>query len=213
MSICGIIQNNGNNNNYLVFDKEKKYEHIFSSKDFMLLFEKGLLNSSCNKLYKTEILKKFKIKFSNLKLGEDTNFNIDYFKCISNVSTIKEALYIYKQENSHLTKKVNEDMLINSILLHKKMIGIIPCENHIYVNRFLYHQYLSIIIKYLLKINEKSIEKNNTLNILNKYICNKYVKKSFSDYRPINYKDYIIHKLAQYKLWTILLLYFKVKAI
>lgn len=212
LSICGIIQNNGNNNSYLVFDKEEKYENIFLSKDFMHLFEKGLLNSSCNKLYKTEIIKKFKIKFSNLKLGEDTNFNIDYFKCISNLSTIKEALYIYIQENSHLTKRVNEDMFVNSIMLHKKMIEIIPYQNHTYVNRFLYHQYLSLIIKYLLKISKKSIEKNNTLKILDKYICNEYVKKSLNDYIPINYKEYIIHKLIKSKLWVVLLLYFKVKA-
>lgn len=53
-----------------------------------------------NKLYKTEILKKYDIKFeSEMTLGEDFIFNIQYWKHSQQVSVISKYLYIYNKEN------------------------------------------------------------------------------------------------------------------
>ncbi len=211
LAICGIIFVSNNNKKYSSFEKSKIFDNCYSDKEFMQLFENGLINSSCNKLYKSSIIKNHNLKFENFKIAEDIIFNVEYLKYTSKVSTIKEALYTYKLDNSHLTKKVSEEMFVANTLLHKNMLEYTPIENHVYINIFLYHQYLSLIIKFLQKINASVCDKNNTYKILDKYINNQYIKKSFNAYTPSNYKEQIIHFLVKNKLYTFIRLYLKIK--
>lgn len=211
LAICGIILERNDNKKYSSFEKSKIFDNCYSDKDFMQLFENGLINSSCNKLYKTNIIKYNNLKFLYLNTAEDIIFNVEYLKYTSKVSTIKEALYTYKLDNSHLTKKVSEEMFVANTLLHKNMLEYTPIENHIYINTFLYHQYLSLIIKFLYKINANVYDRNNTYKILDKYINNQYIRKSFNAYTPSNYKEQIIHFLVKNKLYTFIRLYLKIK--
>lgn len=69
-----------------------------------------ILNSPCNKLYKTELLQKYSIRFNQqLSLGEDLNFNLIYYFRIFNLQIISNRLYVIDQNNSYLSIKYREN--------------------------------------------------------------------------------------------------------
>lgn len=209
LAICGMQLSSMKNKSVLCFDYSQCYHHIWENNDFLSFFEQGLLNSACNKLYKTEIIKKNNLTFPFQTLTEDIAFNIEYFKLSTSISTIKEALYIYQLQNSQLTKRVSEDMFTNYLNIHKNLLNIVPDNKHNYIHQFVYHQYVSIIVRYLSQINNHSLNKKDTFILLDKYLSNPLIKKAFSSYHPPKYKDFIFHFLLKFKFYTLILLYFK----
>ena len=209
LAICGMQLSSPNNISNLCFNQAKCYEQIWDNSEFLKHFQLGLLNSACNKLYKAEIIKSNNLSFPIQSITEDISFNIEYLKLSSSVSTIKEALYIYQLQNSQLTKKVSEDMFTNYINIHVNLLEIIPYEKQIYIHQFVYHQYISIIIKYLSHINNHLLNKKDTFLLLDKYLSNSLIKKAFHYYQPTNYKDLVIHTLMRIKFYTIILFYLK----
>lgn len=56
----------------------------------------------CCKLYKRSVILQNSIKFdTNLRLGEDTCFNMDYIRCCGNVVSMSECFYCYMRENEN----------------------------------------------------------------------------------------------------------------
>ena len=207
LAICGMQLSSLNNTSFLCFNQDKSYQQIWENEEFLSYFQKGLLNSACNKLYKTNIIKKNNIIFPSQTLTEDIAFNIDYFKHSTNISTIKEALYIYQLQNSQLTKKVSEDMFINYFNVHTNLLSTISSDKHRLIHQFVYHQYVSIIMRYLYLIKNKTLNKKDTFTLLDKYIKTPLIKKAFDSYHPVNYKEYIIYSLIKFKCYSAILLY------
>ncbi len=72
-----------------------KYQ-ILSQDKFYLLYERYLLSSPCNKIYRSEIIRKHNIRFdSNISYAEDLLFNLTYFQHISSVRLNGNATYHY----------------------------------------------------------------------------------------------------------------------
>lgn len=209
LATCGMQLSTGNGTSTLNFYKNQCYKNIWEDNDFLIYFQQGLLNSACNKLYTTEIIKNNNLSFPKQTLTEDIAFNIEYFKLSSSISTIKEPLYIYQLQNSQLTKKVSEDMFTNYLKIHANLLEIVPYEKHIYIHQFVFHQYISIIIRYLSHIKKHLLNKKDTFHLLDKYLNNSLIKKALQTYRPTNYKDYIFHTLMKFKCYTLILLYLK----
>lgn len=98
-------------------------------KDFIKLLKMGLAFAPWNKLYKKEIIDKYKIKFNNeLRLGEDALFNIDYFSKANKVYIFEKPLYIYFQRTSSLTNKYNNEKERIQILLYNKLMDFFGKE-------------------------------------------------------------------------------------
>lgn len=209
LAICGMQLLTRDDTSILNFYENKCYKNIWNDNEFLIFFQQGLLNSACNKLYKAAIIKNNNLSFPKQTLTEDIAFNIEYFKLSFSISTIKEPLYIYQLQNSQLTKKVSEDMFTNYLKIHANLLEIVPYEKHIYIHQFVYHQYISIIIRYLSHINNHLLNKKEIFLLLDKYLTNSFIKKAFHTYRPTNYKDYIFHTLMKFKCFTIILLYLK----
>lgn len=69
-----------------------------------------------NKLYRTELLEKYDIKFeSEMTLGEDFIFNIYYWTHSQRVSVISKYLYIYNKENGTTLSNVRNKKLVDCI--------------------------------------------------------------------------------------------------
>jgi len=71
------------------------------------LYKETILQSPCNKLYRTNIIKNYGIYFNeNLQLGEDLLFNLAYIDVIHSVYLLKKPLYNYtiEQENTLSTQ-------------------------------------------------------------------------------------------------------------
>lgn len=91
-------------------------EATFTGNDILCAYfsEENFLFSTCDKLYKSEIVKKNNIYFSEtLEIGEDFIFNYYFFKNSKRVSAISNYLYnyFYNRKNS-ASNKCNEKWLL-----------------------------------------------------------------------------------------------------
>ena len=90
------------------------------SKEYFLqrMAENGFkiyFGATCNKMYETDILKKYDIVFNkNIEYAEDMLFNLEYIRCIKKISSIKDCLYYYNDTSGSLSKTENEKMKYNS---------------------------------------------------------------------------------------------------
>ena len=79
-------------------------EQNFKSKgeilgNYILLRKEEIGDTLWNKIYKSEIIKKYNLKFENYKRGEDTIFNANYYQKIDTCNVISQTLYNYRIEN------------------------------------------------------------------------------------------------------------------
>ena len=66
--------------------------------------------SPVNKLYKTSIIKNQRIRFdTDMRMGEDWEFNVRYLNQIHSLKFISESVYFYQKSNSFLTKQFRKD--------------------------------------------------------------------------------------------------------
>lgn len=109
------------------------------------LFEKKIINKKtvfreigsgkaglvCAKLISKKILDDNKITFkSNLKIGEDQIFFLEVAEKAENFKHIEEELYFYDRRNEESsTKKYQENLLENFLLLHEEVVRIFDRNN------------------------------------------------------------------------------------
>lgn len=68
---------------------------------FIDLLKKNLLYGPTNKLYKSDIIRKYGINFpEGCSLGEDLVFNFKYLNYVGSIETISEACYNYRKSQS-----------------------------------------------------------------------------------------------------------------
>lgn len=89
------------------FKADQKKEVI---SDIVRLDQYRLFSYAWNKLYKSSILKKKNIRFSDKKFGEDYDFNISFFEFAGNIRMLEKGFYHYiKQNEESLTEKFIPD--------------------------------------------------------------------------------------------------------
>lgn len=212
ISVCGFKFVNNGNITTSINTQDRCYNNVFNNEDFLLLFETGLLNSACNKLYKRKIIANNTLLFRDLTIVEDLDFNIRYFQLINKLSLTRTTPYNYVQDNSHLTKKISEDMFTNYINIHNTLYLLVDDKRHKLIDRFIYHQYLSFVIRYVVNIIHRKTNKNYALSFLNEILKDPYIKSSFKNYSPKSWKELIIHRCIQHRLFNILFLIYKIKS-
>ena len=133
--------------------RNRSVEMIAISK-INLLYKAQLLNSPCNKLYKSSVIKENNIKFvENLNLGEDLIFNIRYIVCAKEkyVSVVNEVLYRYIMINEEsLTQKYRDDYIENQHIIFEKLIYFFEkceIEDEAFF-RELYYDYFFLLYNY-----------------------------------------------------------------
>lgn len=204
LTICGIKSICGEDIIPDTFREAKKYNRPYQNRDFLVLFETGLINSACNKLYSTKVIRNNSLRFEKIAVAEDIAFNIEYIRYINHVAVTTKSPYHYIKDNSSLTTKVSSEMFDNYISLHKKLYCLISEDDHSIVDRFIFHQYFSFIIKYMRKVNGGQLEAEDTYRILKKYHNNEYIKKSFASYRPSVYGEYLLYIPCRYGWFRLL---------
>ena len=125
-------------------------------------FIRGFIHTCCGKLYKLEIVQKHNIRFPEVRLSEDSFFNIEYLKHIKKWKIVESANYIYihRKSDENATAKWGKKDIDIYIRLHEEMLQL-PVKKG-YVDSTLYSQYLAICLK-LLKQNLTQIEKKKQL--------------------------------------------------
>lgn len=212
LSICGLILLRNNSCINLCSQESTCYQFVYKNQKFVEIFETGLLNSSCNKLYKKAIIDRFSIQFKPLALVEDIEFNIQYLQYVYKVSFVKESLYCYEQSNSHLTVRVSKEFFDNYFQIHNLLLNLVDKDFYVFVHRFVYHQYMSIIIKYLIKVVVGELPKKDVFALLKYYVRNSLIKEAFDSYKPLSMREKIIYVLIKHNCFFPIMLYLKIKS-
>lgn len=118
--VFGFRKVNGKNNITYISPISKEYNN---KNEFIAdNINKGLMNAIYGRLYKTKIINQNNIKFdSNMELGEDIIFNIDYLNYANKIVTKECSIYNYIIDNSFLTQKVRDDYVKERIQLIELM--------------------------------------------------------------------------------------------
>lgn len=115
MVICGYTEYSSNYKEVRLPEIEKVVDLNKIGKEYPTIFEKFLLNSPWNKLYKKE---KIKEGFpEDLSLGEDLVFNLHNMMNMNKIAFVKESYYNYIAGEGGLNKKYRE----NSIEIAEKL--------------------------------------------------------------------------------------------
>lgn len=168
---------------------ENELNSIINKKDFFLIYEKHLINSPCNKIYRASILKKYDIKFKkDISLGEDLLFNLEYLKYIDSIILINKPLYnCIVRENESLSRKYYKNLFEICNLLHTEIYKAMTnfgTDINIYRKNF----YLSYL-NYLILVLNNTFNKKCTLNLVEKIKYNTCIMKSDEFRKCIKYSD------------------------
>lgn len=111
--IAGYKRINTNNNKTVTKNIEN---NIYSKKEFNKIIEKSqnnnLFNQLWNKIYKLKIIKNNKIFFdTNISLGEDYKFNLEYIKNINYIVSSNKIVYNYINSDYGLNTKYRKNRL------------------------------------------------------------------------------------------------------
>lgn len=100
------------------------------AKDFWEYYSGGLINSPCNKLYRTAIIKDNNLLFpEGVKMGEDLIFNLAYFSNIHRFKILDNYFYHYYLYETQTSRKVHLGIASDMILFLKAIESYISKEN------------------------------------------------------------------------------------
>ncbi|MEZ4357067.1 MAG: glycosyltransferase [Eubacteriales bacterium] len=133
-----------------------------------------------NKLYKTEVIKRHELEFSNMRRAQDAYFNADFFDVASSAAVIDKCLYHYRANNLDIrARKYSSDMFKNQLILSNKFLDIAKGWDVLDKN---VEQILKIRLLYLVaELIENlyspncPLDKNEKLNYINDILKNKTV--------------------------------------
>lgn len=196
LTVCGMIFHKVQNMQYSqVYDC--KFESFFDNEEFLSIFESGIMNSTCDKMYELQTIKKNGLLFKKISILEDLEFNLRYIERIRRVCFIPCHLYHYDNTSSVLTKKVSTEMFDNYIHLHARLLSKVPISCFHIVSRFVFHQYFSFFVRYARQVLRKQKKLYDIRGIFDSYLTNPLINYSFEVYHP----KVIGEKILIYLLW------------
>ena len=93
--------------------------------EFCDLVFSSIINVPWNKVYKRNIVEEFGVRFANTRRAQDAFFNMDYYRHITSLYTIQDALYYYRGNNQQkVWKKFPKDLYKIDIKYDAYMVDI-----------------------------------------------------------------------------------------
>lgn len=183
------------------------------------LYKSNLINSPCNKLYRTEILREFDIHFKeDVKMGEDLLFNLNYLQRTSKIGLIKDELYNYMiySNPSSLSGGYIKDYFENQQMLFDSLRKFLNINNDYSVkNRDLIEEaFTNSIINCFSNIfhpDEKELTPKNKIKLINNIVLDEKVRNNIISFKKGNIQKKIIGYLINYNCNRGIYLYFKNK--
>lgn len=155
------LRENKNIKEGIFLEGERNY-FSFYKKNIFPFYQKNLINSPCNKIYSSNIIKRNKIYFNeNLSLGEDLLFNLDYLK-----NTNDEIIVVNKP-------------LYNYVLRGRDSLNVKYHENLFDIYKQLFNQLYNSLIIFSVDLEEtKPKYYNSYLHALNHVLADRFFKES-----------------------------------
>lgn len=155
----------------------------------------------CCKLYKTDIIKKNNLKFSkDLTMGEDTDFNIQYYYFAKEMKLMSNIYYSYMRENENsLFTKYYPDFIYLNDKVFARFLNLIKDKK--FPKQTILH-FQKIYFQILFSSNNTNF-KNKKLNTKEKrikdlnFLINHDVTKEIIKTKPNSIKEKIIFKFIK----------------
>ena len=182
------------------------------AKELIKIYKTNYINSPCNKLYKRDLIKSgFP---SNISLGEDLLFNLNYLRNCKKIVCISDALYMYDyvNENSlvHSYRDNNFEiatLLYESVCNYAKSYQVSEAElqpvREVYINSFFYA--LQDLCYY------SSLSHAERLQKISHWLDNTNLIECLSSTYQVGKQHQIICNLAKQKKHTGIYTFFKTK--
>jgi glycosyltransferase involved in cell wall biosynthesis len=219
--ICGLKSSFKYNDKVITKNNFSPIEGIYQIEEFGHhfgdLYRNNLINSPCNKLYKSEVIKKYNIIFNDdIEMGEDLLFNLEYIKHCNNVGIINDQLYNYLNFNNtdSLTSDFKKDYWENQQMLYRELEEFLNNNFFTKQNKYIIDSaYANTIIACM----ENLFHKNSNLSSKDKHekiveiISDKQVRNNVECYLNNTIQNRIIRQLFKNKCSAGLYLYFNFK--
>lgn len=192
----------------IINDNSDNSDFELLKSDFIELSKLNLLNSPCCKLYESNIIKKNKILFdSNLSLGEDLLFNLEYLDYINKICIVDKNLYFYRRTNGDsLSSRYEAKMKEIQILLFDKYTN--------YFKKYLQNDYQHMIFdSYRLGIITIILQnefKNKKIGFIKRYRNCRKVMSSIEIKSRLNDIKYAFNKLDYFLISKNMILIYKI---
>lgn len=161
-----------------------EYSDIRNSLKFIELFQTGILNSSCNKLYRLDIIRTNNITFPpDVIIVEDLMFNLHYLRYCHRVNEVTNELYNYFHHDGSLVSKVSPVAYERYLAIRNEMIDFFGDRFEKPIDLMIYRQFESISIKLL---GSKQYKK------VSEYIAQKDIHFIISNAQVENWWDRVI---------------------
>ena len=200
---CGLKKKLKNKTTLIKFKNHGSYHIRNFIEDNIEIISDILIGSPCNKIYKSEIIKRYNIKFKNdLEYAEDLIFNYNYLINIKKVFVIEDCLYNYtRYSNNSLSSKFREDCYENLNYVYDETISLLNkfnIEKHKINNRFaniyialvnhLYREDSTLNQEEKIRIIKKEFKDKNKYKLLNESKLTKYYYIIWFFIKKENYK-------------------------
>ncbi|WP_257152360.1 glycosyltransferase [Priestia megaterium] len=136
LSMCGYKTIHTTKKNQIIKEYIPSIKGSYKNTEFMHffgeIFKDNFVNSPCNKLFVSKIIKENNIKFiENLNMGEDLLFNLDYIKVCDFISIVNEPLYNYIKIDSSqsLTGSFKNELFGNQQFLFNEVRNFLIEKN------------------------------------------------------------------------------------
>ena len=194
--------------------KDKMYTIVEMLNDILIDIDLICICGPWCKLYKTEILKNNKIKFTNeFTMGEDTWYNLDYIDtCTGKVITMSNIYYNYMRENPNsLFTKYYDDYIKITEKVYNKFLNLLERKaSSETIDR--YKKTYTFNLIYANTINFKYITTyKKKMEDLEYSLKNNVVVNNIKSLKPIGIKEKVFRFLIKNKCKHILYLYFKIR--
>jgi len=200
---------------------------IYGTKDikdflniFCVYFENLVINSSCNKLYVSEVIKKNALNFDpDIRLGEDFFFNLQYIQKCKKICVIKDVLYNYMAVGyESITRRYKKDMFLIKKMIFENMKKFLE-ENDSYNEqnqKILEYTYLKTLIACFENIinPQNSLKAAERINEIKKIINDESVNiiRNIND-EKIEFQNKIVRFMIMRKLSFGIFVFFSVKGL
>lgn len=149
------------------------------------LIKEGWLNSPVAKLYRLDVQKSYKIFMpTDIDIGEDLQFNLEYVKNVDRLGILFTNLYIYDTCNSTLTKKYRKNEY------DIREVNIERLEAYLKINNIMDRQFISYLYIKLMYAEcmtmRKYLKKCDRYKRIGQLLNKENVCKSIIEFKPVN---------------------------
>lgn len=224
LAICGYKSMKIDNGNTVIRKHIPFIQGIYQNSEFIKHFgefyKSGFISALWNKLYVTEVIKKFNMRFiKGLNRGEDLLFNLEYIDVCNSVSIVKDSLYNYLifNNNNSLTGSFKKDLFENQQMLFQKVRKFL-LENNSYKEKnkeFCEIAYMGSIIDCFSELfhEENNLTSNDKKYQINNIILDDCVRGNVTYFKKRDLQTKLIGYLIRNKSINGIYYFLKIKSI